>query len=180
MAAPFNYDQPYIIVGALIERDGKFLLLQENHAPNQGLWNIPSGKLDFGESPLTCVRREAQEEAGLQFQPTAIVSLASIYRQDVGADQTGRIHAFRIMYSGTTAGDISFSGNEIDTAGRREISQHRWLTPAEIADPNLRLRYTDIPAAVHNYLAGHTLPLEAVSHIVQPAPTKSKQSRIQS
>jgi 8-oxo-dGTP pyrophosphatase MutT (NUDIX family) len=168
----FSYTQPFILVGALIERDGKFLLLQENHAPDQGRWNIPSGKLELGESPQDCVRREAKEEAGLAFTPTAILTITSVDRHDVGPQRDGHSHMLRIIYAGEATGDVSLAGGEPDADGNVEISQYRWLSPEEIIAPaNLDLRHNDIPLAVKHYLDHHTLPLAAVDHIIQePSP----------
>jgi 8-oxo-dGTP pyrophosphatase MutT (NUDIX family) len=164
---PFNYEQPYIIVGALIEQEGKFLLLEENHEPNKGLWNIPSGKLDFGESPMEAARREAYEEAGVDFSPKSIVSFTSMYRQDVGPSQTGQIHAFRIIYAGTFSGQVSLEHGEPNAQNQPEISRYRWLSPDEISQNTFPIRYADISGAVKNYLSNRMLPLDTIVHLIQ-------------
>jgi 8-oxo-dGTP pyrophosphatase MutT (NUDIX family) len=41
------------------------LLMQRRKEPNTGLWTAPGGKLEPGESPFTCARREIREEAGI-------------------------------------------------------------------------------------------------------------------
>ncbi len=92
----FSYTQPYIIVGAFIVRDGKVLLIQENHAPDKGKWNLPAGKLDFGETPLDAAKREAFEEAGINFTPTYLLGIHSIYRKNV----PGEVHALRVIFGG--------------------------------------------------------------------------------
>jgi 8-oxo-dGTP diphosphatase len=164
----FNYTQPFILIGALIERDGKFLLLQENHAPDQGRWNIPSGKLELGEAPEACARREVQEESGLTFTPTAILTITSVDRHDVGPRRDGHSHMLRIIYTGTATGEVSLARGEPDAAGNVEISQYRWTDPDELKPPtHLDLRHQDIPRAMQNYLAHRTLPLETVGHIIQ-------------
>ncbi len=164
---PFNYEQPYIIVGALIEQGGKFLLLEENHEPNKGLWNIPSGKLDFGESPIEAAQREAYEEAGIDFSPSSIVSFASLYRQNVGPSQTSQIHAFRIIYAGTFSGQVSLDHGESNAQNQPEISRYRWLSLDEINQGSLPIRYADLSGAVANYMNGHKMPLETVAHLIQ-------------
>ena len=78
---PFNPQQPFVLIGALLERKGKFLMLKENHDPDKGLWNIPSGKIDLGESPVNCVKREVKEEAGLEFEPLNIAVISSVVRR---------------------------------------------------------------------------------------------------
>ena len=56
-----------IIPGSLcyLVRDGHVLLMQRRNPPHIGLWSPPGGKMNPGESPLDCVRREYFEETGL-------------------------------------------------------------------------------------------------------------------
>lgn len=53
--------QPFIIVGCLIEQDGKFLLIEQN-----GKWNQPAGWLELEESIINGAKREAEEETGIE------------------------------------------------------------------------------------------------------------------
>lgn len=49
-----------------IDKDGSIILLKQWRAPiKKYIWEIPAGKLDAGENPLTCAKRELEEEAGL-------------------------------------------------------------------------------------------------------------------
>ena len=50
-----------LIKDAVIVNDGRILLLKENHLPDKGKWNIPAGKLDYGENPIDAVKREVFE-----------------------------------------------------------------------------------------------------------------------
>lgn len=140
----FNYTQPFIVIGALIVRDGKILLIQENHYPDQGKWNIPAGKLDFGESPLDTVIREAYEESGLRFVPTALLGVHSVHRKDLPAE----IHALRVVYVGEATGEVNLEHGEPE-GGVVEISGYKWLRPEEILElPDAELRYRDIKLLV--------------------------------
>ena len=167
----FNYQQPYIGVGALIEKGGRFLLIEENHWPNQGLWNIPCGKLAFGEKPVTAAIREVKEETGLDFQPDGVLGIFSIHRHDMGGHYDGDIHILRIIYRGRATGAVKLSGGEIDSDGNQEISRSRWVTPADLSD--FKLRYQDIPTLINRYETGKTLPLSAVEHIIQSSDIKT-------
>ena len=54
-----------------VKCDGKTLMVYRNRKPNdihEGKWNGLGGKLEAGESPEECVRREVEEEAGLVIQ----------------------------------------------------------------------------------------------------------------
>ena len=159
----FNYTQPFIVIGALIVRDGNILLIQENHYPDQGKWNIPAGKLDFGENPVDAVTREAFEESGLKFTPTALLGIHSVHRKDV----PGEVHALRIVFVGEAAGEVTLEYGQTE-GGVAEISAYKWLTPEAVLDmPDAELRYHDIKAYVRMYLTNKTYPLEFVQHITQ-------------
>lgn len=69
-------DKAIIIVVAIIEKEGKLLMVQEGREDVRGLWNLPAGHINFGEDPLKAVVREAKEETGLDVEPK---SLSGIY-----------------------------------------------------------------------------------------------------
>lgn len=159
----FSYTQPYIVVGAFIVRNGKILLIQENHAPDKGKWNIPAGKMDFGENPLDAAKREAFEEAGINFAPTALLGIHSIYRKDV----PGEIHALRVIFLGEANNDISLEHGEA-VGGVVEIADYKWATPEEVLAMDDELfRYHDIKDLVRSFLENERYPLELIGHIIQ-------------
>jgi ADP-ribose pyrophosphatase YjhB (NUDIX family) len=159
MTSTFSFTQPFVLTAALIERDGKFLLLEENQGEDKGYWNLPSGKLDLGESPLEGVKREVKEESGLEFEPGAVVLISSNIRRRAAATP---LHAFRIVFIGKAVGEVSFDNNEIDEHGDREMSDFRWVTRAELK--TLPMRQPDVLAAVDRYLSGKSFPLDFLAH----------------
>lgn len=162
----YVYTQPYIVVGALVVNDDKILLLQENHLPDKGKWNIPAGKLDYGENPLKAVAREVHEETGLQFRPTAILGLHSIHRKDVPNEQ-GTTHVLRIVFTGSYQGELSNQYGEIEN-GDPEIADYKWLTPDEILRmDNSLIRYHDLKDYVRDYISGKSYALDMITHLVQ-------------
>lgn len=168
----FSYSQPYIVIGAFIVRDGKVLLIQENHPPDKGKWNIPAGKLDFGEDPLSASKREAFEEAGIDFTPTALLGIHSVYRQDV----PGEVHALRVVFIGEAKNEISLEHGEA-VNGIAEIADFKWLAPGEIlALDNGLFRYHDIKNLTQSFIDKNRYPLELLRHITQ-APTDAPTSK---
>lgn len=155
------------MVGALIEDEGRYLLVLENHDPDRGKWNLPAGRLDLGENPIDGVRREVKEEAGLTFTPKSIVSITSVYREDVGTKQHSKAHALRIIYCGEAKGKLSSENNEVNADGEYEIAFYKWLSKEEISQPDIKLRYRDILKAISNFESNNVLPLDAITHIVQ-------------
>lgn len=159
----FNYQQPFVVIGAFIVRDGKILLIKENHYPDAGKWNIPAGKLDFAEDPLETVRREAFEESGLLFTPTALLGVHSVHRKDV----PGEVHAIRVVYVGIVDGEVSLGHGEPQD-GVAEIADFAWLTPEEVLKiDDANLRYHDIKLLVKKWQQNITYPLDVINHIVQ-------------
>ena len=51
-------------VGAVIVRDGSLLLIRRGRGANEGLWAVPGGKVEYGESLREAVSRETLEETG--------------------------------------------------------------------------------------------------------------------
>lgn len=161
----FNYAQPFILAGAFIVKNGKLLLIQENHDPDKGKWNIPIGKLDFGENPIKAASREAFEEAGLTFVPTALLSIHSVHRKDfLEARET---HTLRIIFIGNTDGEVSLEhGQPVD--GIPEISNYKWLSFDEVLNlDDKELRYRDIKNLVKKYQKQISYPLELIEHFIQ-------------
>jgi len=58
--------KPQLAVSASIFRDGRILLVRRARAPGLGLWSLPGGRVEFGESLEIALRREVMEETGLQ------------------------------------------------------------------------------------------------------------------
>ena len=81
--------KPSVTVAAIIERDGRYLLIEE-HTPEGLRLNNPAGHLDPGESPEQGVAREALEETAHAFTPTALVGiyLSRFQRESTGEDVT--------------------------------------------------------------------------------------------
>ena len=74
--------KPNVTVAAIIERDGKFLLVEEH--TSQGLrLNQPAGHLEANESLLQAAVREAREESAYEFHPQHLVGIYQIGRAHV-------------------------------------------------------------------------------------------------
>src|SRR3954453_22161755 len=83
-----NRWRPSVTVAAVIERDGRFLLIEEETSEGLRL-NNPAGHLDPGESPAEGCAREALEETAHHFTPTALIGVYLSRRQRAdGADVT--------------------------------------------------------------------------------------------
>ena len=73
MSAVVQPQRPQIAVSAAIFRDGKVLLTRRARSPAKGFYSLPGGRVEFGESLHQALKREVDEETGLEIE---IVSLA--------------------------------------------------------------------------------------------------------
>jgi 8-oxo-dGTP pyrophosphatase MutT (NUDIX family) len=145
---------PSTTVAAIIEHDGRYLLVEE-HTPEGLKLNNPAGHLDPGESPQQGVVREALEETARLFTPTALVGvyLSRFQRPATGEDVT----YLRFAYCGTV-GD-ALPGRTLDAGIVRTL----WLTVDELRASRTRHRSALVLQCVEDHLAGRRYPLGLVS-----------------
>ncbi|MCZ2812395.1 NUDIX domain-containing protein [Modestobacter sp. VKM Ac-2979] len=61
-------------VGAVVhDARGRLLLIRRGHAPSAGLWSVPGGRVEPGESEADAVVRETAEETGLEVRPVRVL-----------------------------------------------------------------------------------------------------------
>ena len=145
--------KPSVTVAAVVERDGRFLLVEEETA--QGLMlNNPAGHLDAGESPADGCAREALEETAHGFRPTALLGiyLCRTRRESTGEDVT----YLRLAFCG------ELGAHDPSRALDRGIVRTLWLTPEEIRASVHRHRSPLVLRCVEDYLAGIRHPLSMV------------------
>jgi phosphatase NudJ len=148
-----NRWKPSVTVAAIVEREGKFLLVEE-HTPEGLRLNNPAGHLDPGESPCAGCAREALEETAHLFTPTALVGvyLSRFQRETTGEDIT----YLRFAFCGTL-GELQ-SGRTLDTGIVRTL----WLTPDEVRASSERHRSPLVLRCMEDYLAGQRFPMELI------------------
>lgn len=76
-----------VVVGGVIEKDGKFLLVQEAQERCRGKWNLPAGHLDPNETIFDGAKREIKEETGCSVELTGILQIGNrVSENDVFID----------------------------------------------------------------------------------------------
>ena len=145
--------KPSVTVAAIIERDQKYLLIEE-HTPEGLKLNNPAGHLDPGESPAEGCARETLEETTHRFTPTALVGvyLARIQRPATGEDVT----YLRFAFCGELGDAVP--GRTLDHGIVRTL----WMTPAEVRASAARHRSPLVLRCMEDHLAGRRYPLEMI------------------
>ncbi len=153
--------QTFAVVGAIIERAGKFILVKESRrkGPDGGKWNQPAGWLEVGEDPFEAVKREVLEETGYSFTPTHILGIYSLVRRDTERELGATPHPVKIIFLGRISGKPQPLHDD--------VSETRWFSPEEIyAMDHTTLRDIDIQKMVEDYLSKKRYSLELVTHTV--------------
>lgn len=160
--------KPSVTVAAIIERGGRFLLVEEETAEGLKL-NNPAGHLDPGESPAEGCAREALEETAHVFRPTALlgVYLARFQRASTGEDIT----YLRMAFCGELGRHDP--ARPLDSGIVRTL----WMTPEEIRACPERHRSPLVLRCIEDYLAGVRHPLSAICtdpsvRALEPGPGK--------
>jgi 8-oxo-dGTP pyrophosphatase MutT (NUDIX family) len=145
--------KPSVTVAAIIERDGRFLLVEEETSEGLKL-NNPAGHLDPGESPADACAREALEETAYSFSPTELLGiyLSRFHRASTGEDITYLRFAFRGRLGERHA------GRELDTGIVRTL----WMTPDEVRASADRHRSPLLLRCMEDYLSGARHPLSLI------------------
>ena len=118
---------PKLGASACVWKDGKVLLVQRAKPP-VGLWSLPGGHVEFGETAVAAAQRELQEESGVTADLTEFVGLFEIIREKPA------FHYAIACYGGIwRSGEAHASSDALDA---------RWLAPSELDSldfvPNVR------------------------------------------
>ena len=163
-----NYWAPHVTVAAIIHKEGKFLLVEENalntdnttntdntinidNTTAEPVINQPAGHLENNESFIDAVIRETLEETRYEFVPTYI---SGIYRWIHDNGET----YLRVCF----AGDVIKEHTELnlDTGIERAV----WLTENEVKEQQ-NLRSPLVVKSIDDYLAGQQYPLSLIQDI---------------
>ncbi len=150
---PDNRWRPSVTVAAIIEKDGRFLLVEEETSNGVKL-NNPAGHLDPGESLPEGCAREAFEETAWRFRPTHLVGIymSRFIKKADGEDIT----YLRFAFCGELGEHVA--GQPLDQGIVRTV----WMTADELRASAERHRSPLLLRCMEDYLAGVRLPLAAV------------------
>ena len=145
--------KPHVTVAAVIERDGRFLLVEEETADGLRL-NNPAGHLDCGETPEQACSRETLEETAYAFKPGALVG---IYLSRQTGQDGGDTTYLRFAFCG------ELGARDPHRALDMGIVRTLWLTADEVRASVNRHRSPLLVQCMEDYLRGARYPLALVA-----------------
>ncbi len=144
--------KPNATVAAIIEQNGKFLLVEEE-TDRGNRYNQPAGHLEDGETLLQAVIRETMEESAYEFMPDALLG---VYHWKHDHNDTTYL---RFAFIGKVG--MHYPMQELDAG----IVQAVWMSIDEIRDKAGLMRSEQVLSCVEDYLAGKSYPLEVITNL---------------
>ena len=120
------------------------LIVRRGRPPSHGLYTLPGGGVELGETLEQAVIREVREETGLDIEPLALAG----YRQVIMRDTYGKIERHFVILPFAArwiAGDVSLN---------EELAEADWLSPSELAGLKTTEGLAEIVAIAGERLAG--------------------------
>jgi 8-oxo-dGTP diphosphatase len=116
-------ERPFLAVSAAIVRAGQVLVVRRARAPADGLFSLPGGVVEIGETLVQAVIREVAEETALTIEPVGLAG----YREAIARDRDDRVERHFVI--------LPFAARWLagEPVLNEELSQARWLHPAELA-----------------------------------------------
>jgi len=135
--------RPILAVSAAIFRDGKVLVVRRARKPALGIYTLPGGGVEIGETLLHAVTREVHEETGLEIEPVALAG----HREAITRNAQGRVerHFVILCFAARWRSGEPVLNEELDDA--------RWLDPAELSALHTTEGLAEIIAAANERLA---------------------------
>jgi len=114
-----TYTRP--VVHALIEKDGKILMVKAKRGFTEGFWNLPGGFIEFGENLEEAIKREVKEETGLDVKK---MGLFNVYTNLFSGKESQQYYMICVIYRCDVEGHIKIQNKD-------EIDKINYFTPKE-------------------------------------------------
>jgi len=138
-----SYPQrPFLAVSAAIVRDGKILVVRRARPPAHGVFTLPGGVVELGETLVDAVTREVREETGMTIEPLALAGFRETVVRD-GEDRVERHFVILCFAARWQAGEPVLN---------EELSEAHWIEQAELAGLTTTPGLAEIVAAAFERL----------------------------
>ncbi|MGR9115371.1 MAG: NUDIX hydrolase [Gammaproteobacteria bacterium] len=127
------------VSGIVFNRRQEVLMIRRNKPPALGLWSVPGGKVEPGESFTAACQREINEETGLDTQPLALVAVVE-----------RRIEGFHYIVIDFLARLVS--NENVAPIARTDVSDVRWVSMEKLNDYELVPGLKEIIIRTHRVL----------------------------
>jgi 8-oxo-dGTP pyrophosphatase MutT (NUDIX family) len=144
--------KPNSTVAAIIEQNGKFLLVEET-TDRGNRFNQPAGHLEDNETLLQAVIRETLEESAYDFEPTALLG---VYHWKHPHNDTTYL---RFAFIGSVS--VHYETQELDEGIIRAV----WMSIDEIREKAALMRSPQVLTCIEDYLSGKSFPLEVITNL---------------
>lgn len=124
MASREYPDSPRVGVGAVVQREGRVLLVRRGVAPAEGLWAIPGGALELGETLQDAAAREILEETGITIRAGEPVFTCDVMVRD----DDGRVRFHYVIV------DLAADYVSGEVMGGDDALEARWIAPEELEE----------------------------------------------
>lgn len=115
-----------------IVRGGKVLMVKGTRGFTKGIWNLPGGFISYGEAPVECARREAEEEVGVKIR---VVRLLGVYSRKFNPSG---LHFISFVYEGRiTGGEPRPDPDEIGECGWFSLEEAKRISKNPFATVGL-------------------------------------------
>jgi 8-oxo-dGTP diphosphatase len=135
--------RPFLAVSAAIVRDGKILVVRRARPPAQGVFTLPGGVVEVGETLMEAVAREVREETSMAIAPVALAG----FRETIVRDAHDRVERHFVILCFAARWQTG------EPVLNEELSEAHWLDPAELASLETTPGLADIVAAAFERLA---------------------------
>lgn len=116
-------DAPRAAVGALVLHEGRLLVVERGKPPAEGVWALPGGSIELGETMAEAAEREVLEETGVVVKAGAVVHSFDA----VVCDEDGRVRFHYVIV------DLACDYVSGDVKAGCDARDARFVTPAEFA-----------------------------------------------
>lgn len=117
--------RPGVGASIVVWRDGRFLLIRRASPPFAGVWSMPAGSVEPGETVETAALRELHEETGVTASALGLATYLDVIGTRPG-DAALEHHFVLVVLAGLFVDGEAYAGDGIDDA--------RWITPSELSD----------------------------------------------